>query len=84
VVSSLAHCVHLRLERVGERVTGLCSADGARWFSIGNVEFPVDDPVEVGLFATGMIQRWAYPGAYPQGTAIRFRREKQPVGKCKP
>jgi len=69
--------IHLRLERVAERVTGLCSADGVRWFSVGSVEFPVDDPLEVGLFATGMIQRWAYPGTYPKGTAIRFHWKKQ-------
>jgi hypothetical protein len=32
----------------------------------------VDDPVEVGLHAIGMIDRAIYHGAFPEGTAIRF------------
>jgi hypothetical protein len=64
--------IHLRLERTAATVRGLCSANGREWFSVGRVAFPADDPLEGGLFATGMIQRWAYPAAYPDGTAIRF------------
>ncbi len=64
--------MHLRLERAGSTVRGLCSANGSEWFSVGQVDFPADDPLEVGLFAIGMIQRWAYPGAYPDGVSIRF------------
>jgi hypothetical protein len=64
--------VHLRLERLSSRVNALCSADGAEWFSVGHTEFPAEDPVEVGLHAIGMIDRTLYPGAYPEGTAIRF------------
>jgi regulation of enolase protein 1 (concanavalin A-like superfamily) len=64
--------VYLRLERVGERVDALCSADGERWFTVGHVEFPVEDPVQVGLHAIGNIDRSVYHGAYPDGTAIRF------------
>jgi regulation of enolase protein 1 (concanavalin A-like superfamily) len=63
----------LRLERVGSTVRGLCSVDGKEWFSVGQVHLRVDDPLEVGLFATGMIQRWAYPAAYPDGAAVRFQ-----------
>jgi len=62
----------LRLEKIGVNVNALCSADGKEWFSVGHVEFPVDDPVEVGLYAIGNINRSVYPGAYPDGTAIRF------------
>jgi regulation of enolase protein 1 (concanavalin A-like superfamily) len=62
----------LRLERLDGRVNALCSADGREWFTAGQVEFPVDDPVEVGLHAIGNIDRTAYPGAYPAGTAIHF------------
>jgi tetratricopeptide (TPR) repeat protein len=68
----LSERVHLRLERLGPRVNALCSADGMDWFTLGFVEFPVEDPVEVGLHAIGMIDRTIYPGAYPEGTAIRF------------
>jgi hypothetical protein len=53
-------------------VNALCSPDGERWFTVGHAEFPVEDPVEVGLHAIGSIDRTIYPGAYPEGTAIRF------------
>jgi len=53
-------------------VRGLCGADGRNWFAVGHVDFPVRDPVEVGLYAIGSIDRVSYPGAYPEGTAIRF------------
>ena len=32
-----------------------------------------EDPLEVGLHATGAIDRTLYPGAYPEGTAIRLK-----------
>jgi hypothetical protein len=64
--------VHLRLERIGSRVNALCSADGREWFTVGHAEFPLADPVEVGLHGIGNIDRTIYPGAYPDGTAIRF------------
>ena len=60
------------LERVDRRVNALCSANGEEWFTVGGVEFAVEDPVEVGLHAIGTIDRIIYPGAYPEGTAIRF------------
>jgi tetratricopeptide (TPR) repeat protein len=64
--------VFLRLERRGPRVDAFCSADGEEWFTAGHVEFPVEDPMEVGLHALGAIDRLIYPDAYPEGTAIRF------------
>jgi regulation of enolase protein 1 (concanavalin A-like superfamily) len=64
--------VFLRLARRGERVDALCSADGETWWSVGHAAFPVDDPVQIGLCAIGMIDRTIYPGAYREGTAIRF------------
>jgi hypothetical protein len=67
-----AERIFLRLERVGERVNALCSDDGEQWFSVGHVDFPADNPVQIGLHAIGMIDRLIYPGAYPDGTAIRF------------
>ena len=63
-----------RVERLGPRVHALCSADGEDWFTVGQVEFPVEGPVEVGPYAIGSIDRLIYPGAYPEGTAIRFER----------
>jgi class 3 adenylate cyclase/tetratricopeptide (TPR) repeat protein len=64
--------VFLRLERLRDRVNALCSADGEEWFTVGHVAFAVEDPVEVGLHALGAIDAFVYPGAYPEGTAIRF------------
>jgi tetratricopeptide (TPR) repeat protein len=68
-----AERVFLRLERHGSQVNALCSADGVEWFTVGHVNFPVEDPVEVGLHAIGDIDRTIYHGAYPDGTAIRFQ-----------
>jgi len=71
-VSGPSGQVFLRLERIGERVNAFCSADGENWFTVGHVEFPVEDPLQVGLHAIGNIDRTIYHGAYPDGTAIRF------------
>jgi class 3 adenylate cyclase/DNA-binding SARP family transcriptional activator len=64
--------VFLRLERLDGRVNGLCSSDGQSWYTLGHAEFAVEDPVEVGVYAIGDIDRTVYPGAHPEGTAIRF------------
>jgi hypothetical protein len=64
--------VVLRLERRGTNVRALCSAEGERWFLVGQTAFPADGALEVGVYAIGMIDRMIYPGAYPEGTAIRF------------
>jgi predicted ATPase/DNA-binding SARP family transcriptional activator/class 3 adenylate cyclase len=64
--------VFLRLERAGDRVDAFCSIDGENWFTAGYTTFPAEDPVQVGLYAIGNIERIAFPGAYPDGTAIRF------------
>jgi regulation of enolase protein 1 (concanavalin A-like superfamily) len=67
-----ARPIHLRLERRGDRVNAYCSADGKRWYAVGHVTFPVQGPLQVGMHAIGSIARTVYPGAYPDGTAIRF------------
>jgi hypothetical protein len=36
------------------------------------VKFSVEDPLQVGLFASGWIDRTIYPGAFTQGAAIQF------------
>lgn len=64
--------VFLRLERLGHHVKSLCSPDGKAWFTVGEADFPENDPIEIGLHAIGHIDRLIYPGAYPDGTAIRF------------
>jgi class 3 adenylate cyclase/tetratricopeptide (TPR) repeat protein len=67
----VAPSVTLRLERRGATVTALVSADGQQWLSAGTVDFAAD-PVQVGLFAVGDIDRSCHPGAFPEGTALRF------------
>jgi tetratricopeptide (TPR) repeat protein len=64
--------VHLRLERIGERVRALCSVDGVQWFLVGQLAFDVPDSLHVGLYANGNIDRLIYAGAYPEGTGMRF------------
>ncbi|MCJ7739352.1 MAG: hypothetical protein MUQ10_18905, partial [Anaerolineae bacterium] len=46
--------------------------DGEQWYTVGHTTFPIDDTVQVGVHAIGMIDRTIYHGAYPEGTAIRF------------
>jgi len=65
--------VVLRLVRNSEQIGALCSLDGEQWYSVGHTTFPVDDTVQVGVHAIGMIDRTIYHGAYPEGSAIRFR-----------
>jgi tetratricopeptide (TPR) repeat protein len=64
----------LRMERKGDTVRALCSADGEKWHTAGSVDFPFEGEAEiqVGLHAIGSIDRSIYHGAYPDGTAIRF------------
>jgi hypothetical protein len=60
--------VFLRLERTGSQVTALCSRDGMEWLRVGQVEFPVQDPVQIGFHALGT----GHARAALEGTAIRF------------
>jgi hypothetical protein len=62
----------LRLERNGVWIEALCSEDGEHWFSLGQARFALTGPIQVGLYAIGMIDRTIYPGAHRAGTAIRF------------
>jgi hypothetical protein len=76
----------LRLERYGGRVDAFCSANGEDWYPVGSSEWLVNEAVEVGVYAGGVVQvggsirgavavdRLAYPGAPPDGTAICFTR----------
>jgi hypothetical protein len=68
----LAGEVYLLLERIGTHVRALCSRDGAEWYLAGQVELKVPARLQVGLYANGNIDRLIYPGAYPDGTEIRF------------
>ena len=56
----------------GDRVDAFCSPDSETWYAMSHVTFPMDDTVQVGIRTISMIDRTIYPGAYPEGTAIRF------------
>lgn len=62
----------LRLERIGSTVRGLGSVDGAAWFCVGEVDFPANEQLQVGLCAIGQVDRTVYHAPYADGTAIRF------------
>ncbi|MBI1922917.1 tetratricopeptide repeat protein, partial [Candidatus Poribacteria bacterium] len=65
--------VHLRLERIGDEFSAYCSADGENWFTCGTMTLPLNDPIQLGICAIGMIDRTIYCGAYLDGTATVFR-----------
>jgi len=64
---------HLRLERLGDQFSAYCSADGENWLTCGTMTLPLDDPIQVGIYANGMIDRTIYCGSYEEGTATQFR-----------
>jgi len=68
----LAQKMHLRLEKKGYQVSAFCSSDEERWFFVGSTNIPSEEPIRPGLHANGHINRVVYPGAYLNGTAIRF------------
>ena len=67
-----ANRVTLRLECVDHHVRALCSADGERWYTVGQITLSTDLPLEAGLLAIGYVDRMLYPGSPAGGGAIRF------------
>jgi tetratricopeptide (TPR) repeat protein len=63
---------YLRLERSGSTVRALCSGDGREWSAVGEAEFTVEDPLDVGLFADGAVHPEVYPRSYGSGSTVRF------------
>ena len=45
--------VYLRLERIEYRFSAYCSNDGSNWLTCGEVSFPAEDPIQVGVHAIG-------------------------------
>jgi class 3 adenylate cyclase/tetratricopeptide (TPR) repeat protein len=64
---------YLRLERSGDEFTSYCSVNGENWFTCGKMTLPMEDPIQVGIHAIGMIDRTIYCGEYKEGTATLFR-----------
>ena len=63
---------YLRLERSEDEFTSYCSIDGENWFTCGKMILPLEDPVQVGIHAIGMIDRTIYCGEYKEGAATLF------------
>jgi hypothetical protein len=47
--------LYLRLERIEDKFSAYCSGDGVNWLTCGEVSFPVEDPIQVGVHAIGNI-----------------------------
>ncbi|MFC1717930.1 AAA family ATPase [Candidatus Poribacteria bacterium] len=60
--------LYLRLERTGDRFSAYCSSDGENWMTCGAVDFPVEDPIQVGIHAITN----AGIGVVAADTATRF------------
>lgn len=61
-----------RLERSGDVFSAYVSTDGTNWLTCGKLTMKVDDPIQVGIYAHGMIDRTVYCGEYREGSATRF------------
>ena len=64
---------YMRLERNGNEISAYVSIDNENWFTCGKMTLPMEDPVQVGIHAIGMIDRTIYCGEYKEGTATLFR-----------
>jgi class 3 adenylate cyclase/tetratricopeptide (TPR) repeat protein/regulation of enolase protein 1 (concanavalin A-like superfamily) len=64
---------HLRLERSGDEFSAYCNIDGENWLTCGKMTLPMEDPIQIGIHAIGMIDRTIYCGEYKEGTATLFR-----------
>jgi len=67
---------YMRLERNGSEISAYCSIDNENWLTCGKLSFPIDDPIQVGIYAIGMIDRTIYCREYREGTAMLFRNFK--------
>ena len=64
--------VDLRMERLGDTVRALCSADGQAWLLVGEATLRSVDEEQIGLHAIGFPDRTIYHQPFPDGSAIRF------------
>jgi hypothetical protein len=60
--------IYMRIERIGDTLSAYCSSDGDNWFTCGEVNFPAEGPIQIGINAIGGLG--SLGGSVP--TAIRF------------
>ena len=66
---------YLRLERTGDVFSAYCSSDGEKWLTCGQMTFPAEDPIRIGIYVMGRI--YSMGGVYrvidpDVDTAARF------------
>lgn len=59
--------IYMRIERMGDSISTYCSSDGENWLTCGEVSFPSENPIQVGVCAKGNYALWNMGD-----TAIRF------------
>jgi len=64
--------LYLRLERIGDRFSAYCSSDGENWMTCGDVRFPAEDPIQIGIHAIGKIGWVGMINLGDMVTATRF------------
>jgi predicted ATPase len=64
----ISDTIYMRIERIGDTLSAYCSNDRENWLTCGEVSFPTEDPIQVGIHAIG--NTGADRGSVP--TATRF------------
>jgi predicted ATPase/class 3 adenylate cyclase/regulation of enolase protein 1 (concanavalin A-like superfamily) len=62
----LSKTIYMRIECIGDILSSYCSSDGENWLTCGEVNFPVDDSIQIGIHAIGST------GSESTATATRF------------
>jgi len=45
--------IYMRIERIDDTLSAYCCQDGENWLTCGEMSFPVDDPIQVGIHVKG-------------------------------
>ena len=64
--------VYLRIERRGSCFSAFCSQNGNRWFSLGCVELPAENPIRIGLHGQGRLFGPVFHRACAEVSPIRL------------
>ncbi|MFQ6042247.1 MAG: DUF1349 domain-containing protein, partial [Candidatus Poribacteria bacterium] len=51
----VSETIYLRIERIGDMFSAYCSSDGENWLTCGEVSFPAEYPIQVGIHAIGAV-----------------------------
>jgi len=52
----MSDIAYLRLERIGDRFSAYCSSDSINWLTCGDVIFPAEDPIQIGIHTVGTFE----------------------------